>query len=455
MIFKPFSYQAFATDFLLTRNAAGLLLDMGMGKTIITLTAIAALLYDFFTVNRVLIIAPLQPARNVWSQEIDKWDHLQELTHSTAIGDVDTRIAAIKAKTDICIINVDNVAWLVNWLKSSKIPWPFDMLVIDELSCFKSPSSQRFRALRRVRKRIEHVVGLTGTPAPNGLIDLWAQMYLLDGGQALGKTISGYREQYFKVTQYANGYPVRWAPKPGAEAEIYSRLENLCISMQSADYLDLPERLDVMHTVELGDATQAQYQQLKQELLLPLANGYIDAGSAAIAANKLLQFTGGAVYDSDGMVHGIHRAKLDALQELVDEANGQPLLVFYGYKHELARLKAAYPEAVEVKEPGAVERWNRGEIPILLAHPASAGHGLNLQAGGHIAVWYSLPWSLELYQQANKRLHRLGQKFTVLIHHLIAKGTIDERIMRLLSGKELTQTALIDALKAEMEEYVA
>ena len=453
MKYIPFPYQNFTTQFIVANAAAGVLLDMGMGKTVTTLTAIWLLLFDYFAVNRVLIIAPLQPARHTWPQEIAKWDHLQGLTYSTAIGDQAARIRGIQAGADITIINVDNVQWLVEWLAKNKIRWPWDMVVIDELSCFKSATSQRFRKLRKVRKHIKRIVGLTGTPSPNGLIDLWAQMYLLDEGAALGRTLTDYREQYFRVTQYANGHPVKWSPRPRAETEIYRRLENLCVSMKSEDYLDLPERLYIERPVALPAAAMKQYLELERDMLLPLKDGVIDAGSAAILSGKLLQLTGGAVYDSDGHARILNSVKLDALEELIAEANGQPVLVAYSYKHELARLQQRFPEAVPLKAPGAVERWNQGEIPILLAHPASAGHGLNLQDGGCITIWYSLPWSLEQYLQFNKRLHRPGQRNAVLIHHLIAECTIDEHVMRVLRGKEQNQEALIDALRARMEEY--
>jgi len=448
---------------------------VSLGKTVITLTAIFKLLYDYFTVDRVLVIAPKYPATETWPREIMKWDHLRGLTYAVAVGDVKKRIAALQQGADITIVNVDVIPWLVDYYKRR---WPFDCVIIDELSRFKSMKVW-WKALRRVRNYITRIIGLTGTPAPNGLIDLWPQMYLLDGGKALGPTVTGYREQYFRASKYINGRPVDWVPKPDAETQIYSRLEGLCVSMMSDDYLQLPERLDVRHDIALPPEALAKYRQMERDMLLPYiiadreglhqtdpaspvmssgmrydsGDGYISAGSAGILANKLLQMTGGTVYDSEGRTALLHDAKLDALEELIAEANGQPVLVFYGYKHELARIKKRFPGAVEVREPGAVERWNRGEIPVMLAHPASAGHGLNLQEGGHIAVWYSLPWSLELYQQANKRLHRMGQKSTVLIHHLVAAGTIDERVLEVLSGKAETQYGLLSALKARMEEY--
>lgn len=419
---------------------------MGLGKTVITLSAVLRLLYDYFTADRVLVIAPLRPAVDTWPPEIAKWAHLRGLSCAVAVGTAPQRMAALQQGADITIINVDNVEWLVNHYKQR---WPFDMVVIDELSGFKSAGSRRFRAMKRVRKYIKRIVGLTGTPGD--LIGLWSQIYLLDEGKALGRTLTGYREQYFRAAKYVHGRPVQWEPKSGAEAEIYKRLEGLCISMKTADYLQLPERLDIIRMVPLPNDAMAQYRQMERDMLLPYADGYIDAGSAAVLSNKLLQMTGGAAYDGDGNTVVLHRAKLDELQQLVDEANGQPLLVFYGYKHELERIQQQHPDAVEVRSPNAVERWNRGEIPMLLAHPASAGHGLNLQAGGSTAVWYSLPWSLELYQQACKRLHRMGQQHTVRIFHLVAKGTIDEHVLDVLSGKAKTQDGLLHALRARIE----
>jgi len=468
--YVPYPYQVYAEQFILEHPAAGLLLDMGMGKSVITLSALCKLLYDYFTTNRVLVIAPLQPATETWPAELEKWDHLRCLTYAVAVGDVKERIAALQQGADITIVNVDVIPWLVAHYKRR---WPFDCVVIDELSKFKSMGA-RWKSVRRVRKYIKRIVALTGTPAPDGLIGLWPQMYLLDGGAALGPTLTSYREQYFRADKYINGHPVRWTPKPGAEPKIYSRLEGLCVSMMSEDYIQLPERLDVRHNVTLPPDALAKYRQMERDMLLPYTiakrdanmpdpphmingaaydsrDGYINAGSAGILANKLLQMAGGAAYDSEGRSVLLNNAKLEALQQLIDEANGQPVLVFYGFKHELARLQARFP-AVDVREPGAVERWNRGEIPVMLAHPASAGHGLNLQDGGHIAVWYSLPWSLELYQQANKRLHRMGQKHPVLIHHLVAAGTIDEHVLDVLSGKAKTQDGLLQALKARMEE---
>lgn len=453
MEYKPYYYQAFAENFILNNAAAGLLLDMGMGKTAISLTAADKLLFDYFAVRKVLVIAPLKPARETWPPEAKKWDHLRHLRFSLILGSKKERIAACGKDADIYIINREQVVWLVDYYKSA---WPFDMVIIDELSSFKSSKAQRFRALKKVRKYITRIVGLTGTPSPNGMLDLWPEMYLLDEGKALGKTLTGYRETYF-VPDKRNATTIfSWKPKDGAEDAIYERLGGLCISMKSSDYLKLPDRLMLRREFELSEKAAELYHTLERDTLLPFADGDIDAPTAAILTNKLLQLAGGAAYDENGNVKVLHEDKLEALDQLIEEANGQPVLVFYAFRHELERILARYPEAVDIKEKDAVTRWNQGGIPILLAHPASAGHGLNLQAGGHIAIWYSLPTSLELYQQANKRLHRPGQKSTVLIHHILMKGTYDYRVLdNILAPKEVRQNACLEALKARIKEVAA
>lgn len=449
MKYEPYFYQEYAEQFIIENPETGLLLDMGMGKTVITLSAIEKLIRDYFDITKALVIAPLQPAKETWPAELEKWEHLNNLKFSLAIGSEKDRINALSADAEIYIINRENVSWLVNYYRKR---WPFDMVVIDELSSFKSSKSVRFKALRKVRKYIKRIVGLTGTPSPNGLLDLWSQAYLLDGGRALGKTITGYREQYFMPDKRNATTIFSWKLKEDAEDKIYKRLDGLCISMKTSDYLQLPNRLDIQHEVELSNDAMEQYRQLERDMLLPFADGDIDAGTAGILANKLLQFCGGSVYDENGNVKIIHSAKLDKLEQLIEEANGQPVIVFYAYRHERNSIIARFPEAVDVKEDGAVTRWNTGEITILLAHPASAGHGLNLQFGGHIAVWYGLTWSLELYQQANKRLHRMGQTETVLVHHIIVAGGIDWRILNtVLVAKDKTQNALIDALRAAIK----
>ena len=451
MKYEPYKYQAYAEQFILDHDAAGLFLDMGLGKTAISVSACEKLLRDWFAACEVLVIAPLRPAKETWPVELAKWDNLAGLSYSMVVGSEQERIDALHVDADFYIVNRENVVWLVDHYKKR---WPFEMVVIDELSSFKSSKAQRFRALKKVRKYIKRIVGLTGTPAPNGLLDLWSQVYLLDEGARLGKTISAYRETYFDPGRRGpNGVIYDWTPKPGAEEAIYAKLADLCISMSARG---LPERLFITHDVKLPEKAMAQYRHLQKDTLLPFADGDVDAGSAAILTNKLLQMAGGAVYDENGAVKLIHEAKMEAMDQLVEEANGQPVLVFYNYKHELTRLLARYPQAVELKEDGIVAKWNEQKIPILLANPASAGHGLNMQFGGHIAIWYSPTCNLEYYDQANKRLHRPGQKHTVVIHHLSAIGTVDERVLNIaLPDKRDCQDSLLDALKAQIKEVFA
>lgn len=447
--FKPHEYQQYAIDFLLTHEEAGLLLDMGLGKTVITLTAIQELI-DRFEAQRVLIVAPLRVAQAVWEPEARKWDHTKGLRIQSLTGPKERRKEGIQAEADIYVINRENLAWLVAGTGSQ---WPFDMVVLDELSSFKSRASQRWKALRRVRGKIHRIVGLTGTPTPNGLLDLWPQMALLDRGKALGKTLGGYRDEYFKPGR-RNGHIVfDWQLKPDAQEKIYKRLEGLCVSMQAAEYLQMPERIDNAISVLLDEQTRAKCDQLERDCVLAVADEQIMAASAAAVSNKLLQMAQGAIYDEDGHWHRIHDAKLDALQDVIEAANGQPVLVYYTFRFDLERIKERFPEAVELKGAQEVRRWNAGEIPILIAHPASAGHGLNLQAGGSQLVWYGLNWSLELYQQANARLYRQGQTRSVVIHHLVARGTIDEDVMAALARKADGQQALMDALKVRVEKW--
>lgn len=451
MNYVPRPYQAYAENFVLEHDAAGLFLDMGLGKTAITLSACEKLLRDRFEVDRPLVIAPLLPAKDTWPKELAKWDELEGLTYSLVMGSEKERIAALKTDADFYIVNRENVVWLVNYYKKR---WPFDMVIIDELSSFKSSKAQRFRALKRVRRYIKRIVGLTGTPAPNGLLDLWSQVYLLDGGERLGKTLTVYRDTYFNPGRRGpQGVVYEWIPKEGAEEAIYKKLEGLCISMDSKDHLDLPDRLFIPQEVELSQEARGMYQTMRRDMLLPFKDGDVDAATAAILSNKLLQMAGGAVYDENGKVQTIHEAKLEKMDQLIEEANGQPVLVFYNYTHERDRLKARYPYAVEIKDDGAIDKWDAGQAPILLANPASAGHGLNLQFGGHIIIWYSPTWNYEFYDQANKRLHRPGQTETVLIHLLIAKGTMDERVVNVvLKEKEAGQDKLLEALRAEIME---
>ncbi|GLB61760.1 DEAD/DEAH box helicase [Cytobacillus sp. NCCP-133] len=452
MRYKPYHYQAYATQWIIDKKKSALFLEMGMGKSVSALTAILELMYDYFDVAKVLVIAPLRVASTTWEEEVEKWDHLKELRISKVLGSEKQRVSALYKKADVYIINRENVIWLVDWFDSD---WPFDMVVIDELSSFKSSKAQRFKSLKKVRPFIKRLVGLTGTPAPNGLIDLWPQIYLLDGGERLGKTVTGYRERYFLPDKRNQMIVYTWKLKDGAEDAIYEKLSDICVSMKAKDYLELPERIDNVIPVELPKKVKEQYDRLEKELILSIEEADVLAGSAAVLANKLLQVANGAVYDEDGNVKHIHDEKLKALDELVEVASGKPVLVFYCYQHDkdrlLKHLKKLKPSLLQSDKD--IKDWNRGKVQVLLAHPASAGHGLNLQTGGNIIIWFGLTWSLELYQQANARLWRQGQKQTVVVHHIIAKDTIDERVMKALEDKDVSQAALIEAVKARMNQY--
>ena len=451
MKYKPYDYQQYATQWILDKEKAGLLLDMGMGKSVITLTAIDELMFNYFEVSKVLVIAPLRVAESTWDEEAAKWDHLEHLKISKVLGTEKERINALYTKADIYIINRENVKWLVD--KCGK-DWPFDMLVIDELSSFKSHRAQRFKALKKVRPFMKRVVGLTGTPAPNGLIDLWSQIYLLDGGERLGKTITGYRERYFLPDKRNQHIVFTYKLKEGAEEAIYEKLSDICVSMKAEDYLKLPERINNIIPIHLPKKAKEKYDQLERDLLLPLKDSDIVANTAGVLANKLLQMSNGAVYDENGDVKEIHNAKLKALEDTIEAANGKPVLIFYSYKHDLDRIKKHLKrdDLTVLDTSEDVKNWNEGKIPIMLAHPASAGHGLNLQAGGNIIIWFGLTWSLELYSQANARLYRQGQKQNVIIHHLVAKDTMDEDVIKALEGKEVGQEALLNAVKARVRK---
>jgi SNF2 family DNA or RNA helicase len=449
--YEPHGYQAYATKWLLDKEKAALFLGMGMGKSVITLTAINELMFDYFDVAKVLVIAPLRVAQNTWDSEIEKWEHLRHLRIAKILGNEKERIQALNATADIYVINRENVKWLVDRCGKH---WPFDMVVIDELSSFKSHQAQRFKALRKIRPFMKRVVGLTGTPAPNSLIDLWPQIYLLDGGKRLGKTITGFRERYFYPDKRNQYIVYSYKPKEGAEEAIYKKLSDICVSMKAEDYLKLPERINNTIPIHLPKKAKEKYDQLERDLLLPLNDSDIVANTAAVLTNKLLQMANGAVYDENGDVQEIHNAKLKALEDVLEAANGKPVLIFYAYKHDLARIKK-HLKGQDLKVLDTAEdinAWNKGEVPIMLAHPASAGHGLNLQAGGNIIVWFGLTWSLELYSQANARLYRQGQKQNVIIHHLVAKGTMDEDVMRVLENKEAGQEALLNAIKARVRK---
>lgn len=452
MNYVPHKYQDHSTQHVITNPFSALLLEMGLGKTVSTLTAIEKLIYDYFEVDKVLVIAPLRVAESTWTDEIAKWDHLKHLTVSKVLGAESTRKAALLRKADIYLINRENVPWLVSHLAGH---WIFDMVVIDELSSFKSSKSARFKALRSVRPKMKRVVGLTGTPSPNGLIDLWSQMFLIDMGQRLGKSITNYRQTFFHPGA-SNGQVVfNYKINKGSENEIFSRIEDICISMKAVDYLDLPERMDHTIKVLLSEEQTKEYQEFEKNQVLALCSGpEISVANAAALTNKLLQYANGALYDENKNWHEVHDAKLDALGEIIEEANGKPVLVFYSYKHDLARIQKKFGKSVRVLDtPQDIEDWNAGKIEIFIAHPASAGHGLNLQHGGNIIVWFGLPWSLELYQQAVARLHRQGQSLSVMNYRLITQGTMDQDVLRALDHKAIGQDALMEAVKARIDKY--
>ena len=446
MKYKAHGYQKKATERILQQKRVGLFLDMGLGKTVITLTAIKELIEDF-AIWKVLVIAPKRVAEDTWSREHEKWDHLSGLRISKVLGTPSQRMKALKAEADIYVIGRDNVKWLVELMGKS---WPFDMVVIDELSSFKNPSAQRFKALRKVIPASDRVVGLTGTPSPNGLMDLWAEIYLLDRGERLGTTISAYREKYFRAGA-RNGYIVyKWEPYSYSQKEIERKISDICMSMSAEDYLELPERIDNEIKIQLSEKEMKQYNQMERDQLLRIDDETVVALNVAAVMNKLLQMANGSVYADGGDVVRIHEKKLDALEEIID-TTGEPVLVFYSFRHDLEAIKKRIPDARELESSEDIARWNQGEIPVLLCHPASVGYGLNLQDGGHVIVWYGLTWSLELYQQANARLFRQGQQKAVIIHHLIAEGTVDEQVMRALQHKDTSQSALLAALKERRE----
>ena len=418
----------------------------------ITLTAINDLLFDSFEVHKVLCIAPLRVARDTWPEELGKWEHLSDLRFSVAVGTEMERKAALNKPADIHIINRENVQWLI---EDSGTPWQWDMVVVDELSSFKSHQSKRFRSLMKARPKVRRIVGLTGTPSSNGLMDLWAEFRLLDMGQRLGRFIGQYRADYF-VPDKRNGQVIfSYKPMPDAEKRIYAKIADITISMKSTDHLTMPELVTVEYPVRLSDKERDRYDELRQDLVLKLAGGDVTAANAAALSGKLCQMANGAVYGDDGAVHHIHDRKLDALEDLIEAANGKPVLVAYWFKHDLERIKERLRKLhipfSRLDSSESITRWNRGELPVALIHPASAGHGLNLQTGGNTIIWFGLTWSLELYQQTNARLWRQGQiAETVVLHHIIAKDTIDERVMKALSDKDKTQTALIEAVKANL-----
>ncbi len=449
MKYTPHNYQTYATDFMIKNPVSAVFLDMGLGKTVITLTAINEMCRNSFLVSKVLVIAPLRVARDTWPTEIEKWDHLKGLTYSVAVGTEAERKAALKKKASVYIINRENVSWL---LENSDIPFDFDMVVIDELSSFKNHRAKRFKSLQLVRPKVKRIVGLTGTPSPNGLMDLWAQFRILDLGKRLGRYISHYRNNYF-IPDKRNGMVVfSYKPLPNAQENIYKQIEDITLSMKAQDYLDMPECIYNEVPVKLSETEWKIYETLKKELVVSIKGDEVDASNAAVLSNKLSQLANGCIYTEDKMPIHLHDKKLDALEDLIEAANGKPVLVAYWFKHDLESIKRRF-DVREIKTSQDIKDWNDGKIPVAVIHPASAGHGLNLQAGGSTLVWYGITWSLELYQQTNARLYRQGQKSsTVVIHHIIAKGTIDELIMKALVNKDKTQAALIDAVKANLED---
>lgn len=445
MKYNPHNYQRFAAEFILEHPVCCLMLDMGLGKTVVTLSALWELALDYFDIGKVLVIAPKRVATDTWPRELSKWEHLTGLTASLVIGNREQREKALNCPAFLYIINRENVCWLVENHR-----WDFDTVVIDELSSFKSNRTERFKAMKKVRPLVHRVIGLTGTPAPNSLLDLWPEMYLLDMGQRLGRFITGYRERFFTPDKRNREIVYSYKPREGAEDAIYSLISDICISMKAVDYLDMPERIDNRIEVEMSAKEKKIYDDFCRDMVVQIGDEELDAVNAGVLSGKLLQMANGAVYGDDHRVLPIHSRKLDALEDLVEAANGKPLLVAYWYKHDLARIREHFPEARCIDTSKDISDWNAGKVPMALIHPASAGHGLNLQEGGCTIVWYGLTWSLELYQQLNARLWRQGQKHTVVIHHIITKGTHDEDVMKALENKDMRQSNLIAAVRARI-----
>lgn len=447
MKFVPHGYQRYAIEYIKNHPVTALLLDMGLGKTVTTLTAIRDLMYDSFEVHRVLVVAPLRVARDTWPEEIRKWDHLKDLTCSVAVGTVTERRRALQKQADIYIVNRENLVWL--W-KNCRLD--FDMVVLDELSSFKNQQAQRFKAMKALRPKVKRIVGLTGTPSGNGLMDLWAEFRLLDMGERLGKFISQYRNTYFQPDKRNGMVVFSYKPLPGAEAAIYQKISDITVSMKATDYLKMPDLVSVRTEVNLSEAERKRYQDFKKSLVMELPDGEVTAANAASLTLKLSQMANGAIYTDDGKTIHLHDRKLDALEDLVESANGRPVLVAYWFRHDKERI-CQRMEARELKSTQDFADWNAGKIPVALIHPASAGHGLNLQQGGSILIWFGLTWSLELYQQTVARLWRQGQESrTVIVQHIVTKSTIDERILKALEKKDSSQAALIEAVKADLEE---
>ena len=454
MKYDAHDYQRYATEFIKTHPLSAILLDMGLGKTSITLTALADLLFDSFEIRKVLVIAPVRVAKFSWPDELQKWDHLQHLTYAVAVGTPAQRLAALNASADITIINRENIKWLV---EDSGVPFDYDCIVIDEASSFKNHQAKRFKALLKVRPKAKRVIALTGTPASNGLMDLWAEFRLIDLGERLGRYITRYREAYFRPDKTNGMIVYSYKPLPGAEQAIYDRISDITISMRAQDHLQMPELISTRYPVEMSDKEKKRYKEMKDTLVLQLPDGDITAANAAALTSKLSQLSNGAIYDDNQEVLPVHERKLDALEDIIEAAAGKPILVCYWFKHDRARIEDRLTklgvEYAGLDKDEGIKRWNKGELPVGLIHPASAGHGLNLQSGGSTIVWFGITWSLELYQQTNARLWRQGQTAdTVVVMHIITKGTIDERILKALEQKDGTQSALIEAVRAEIGE---
>lgn len=455
MRYDPHDYQKYAVGFIKDHPVSAVLLDMGMGKSSITLTAVNDLMFDSFDIRKVLVIAPLRVAKNTWSAEIEKWDHLSELKYSIVVGTAAERMKALKTDADIYIINRENVPWLV---EKSGLPFDYDMVVVDELSSFKNWQAKRFKALMQVRPKVKRVIGLTGTPSSNGLMDLFAEYKVLDMGERLGRFISQYRVEYFLPDQMNGPIVYSYRLRPGADKRIYDRISDITISMKGTDHLKMPELVSSEYRVYLDEAERKKYEQMKNDLVLSLPGGEVTAANATSLSGKLTQMANGAVYSDTGGIEHIHDRKLDALEDIIEAANGKTLLVAYWYKHDLSRITKRLDDLGvnygKLDTDESIREWNAGRLEVGLIHPASAGHGLNLQSGGNTIVWFGMIWSLELYQQTVARLWRQGQESrTVVVQHILTAGTVDERIMKALSAKDDTQSRLIDAVKAEVSAY--
>lgn len=456
MKFIPHEYQNYAIRFAEEHREALLLLDMGLGKTAISLQAILDLMFDRFEVSKTLVIGPLRVSRDVWPTELKKWDGFDFMRMSAIVGDAKARVSALRTPADVYVINRENVKWLVEYFEKKRIPWPFDMVVIDELSSFKNHQSQRWRALRKVRPYIKRIVGLTGTPASNGLMDLWAEVFLIDNGQRLGRFIGQYRNAFFKpagMNPYT-GVVYNYVPLPGAEDVIYKRISDITVSMKALDYLSMPDYVSVTHDVEMSPKERELYERMKAELVVRVDGESIDAANAAVLSGKLLQMANGAIYSDGGGMIPIHDRKLDMLEDLIEQANGQNVLIAYWFRHDhdriMERLTALGYMPRDLKFAADIADWNAGKIQVGLISPASAGHGLNIQDGGHILIWFSMIWSLEMYQQTNARLWRQGQKELVTVHHIVCRDTVDGDVLSSLKRKDTTQQNLIAAVKAQL-----